>query len=277
VAGPVAPWVQPANWAAAVKASVVDRIAALTAVPPPAVNPNYYVLNEVLDPVTATPLRVQIDGKTFEDAVTEIPPRGAVQYWDIVNTTVDTHPMHLHLVQFKVVGRWTLDMARLTADLTAAGFLVPGVTFDKTLVNPMNYVLAALPAVPGEEGFKDTAKANPGELLRVVARWDGAWADCPPGTALNGSPGAGGYDPMKPVCGVPAACVPAAPGAPATAAGCACVADALNPAICATPELALYEPYYQPVTSGPYVWHCHIVDHEDNEMMRPSLVMPLLQ
>jgi hypothetical protein len=24
------------------------------------------------------------------------------------------------------------------------------------------------------------------------------------------------------------------------------------------------------VTNGPgYVWHCHIVDHEDNEMMRP--------
>jgi hypothetical protein len=23
-----------------------------------------------------------------------------------------------------------------------------------------------------------------------------------------------------------------------------------------------------------YVWHCHIVDHEDNEMMRPYAVMP---
>ena len=22
-----------------------------------------------------------------------------------------------------------------------------------------------------------------------------------------------------------------------------------------------------------YVWHCHIVDHEDNEMMRPTEVM----
>ncbi|MFW9876806.1 MAG: multicopper oxidase domain-containing protein, partial [Candidatus Thorarchaeota archaeon] len=25
---------------------------------------------------------------------------------------------------------------------------------------------------------------------------------------------------------------------------------------------------------GPgYVWHCHILDHEDNEMMRPYLVV----
>ncbi len=23
-----------------------------------------------------------------------------------------------------------------------------------------------------------------------------------------------------------------------------------------------------------YVWHCHIVDHEDNEMMRPYVVIP---
>jgi bilirubin oxidase len=26
--------------------------------------------------------------------------------------------------------------------------------------------------------------------------------------------------------------------------------------------------------AGRYVWHCHIIDHEDNEMMRPVLVIP---
>jgi FtsP/CotA-like multicopper oxidase with cupredoxin domain len=25
--------------------------------------------------------------------------------------------------------------------------------------------------------------------------------------------------------------------------------------------------------AGRYVWHCHIIDHEDNEMMRPYLVV----
>ena len=25
---------------------------------------------------------------------------------------------------------------------------------------------------------------------------------------------------------------------------------------------------------GLYVWHCHIVEHEDNEMMRPYVVSP---
>jgi FtsP/CotA-like multicopper oxidase with cupredoxin domain len=27
-------------------------------------------------------------------------------------------------------------------------------------------------------------------------------------------------------------------------------------------------------TPGQYVWHCHIVEHEDNEMMRPYRVGP---
>jgi len=33
-------------------------------------------------------------------------------------------------------------------------------------------------------------------------------------------------------------------------------------------------PYPFDATSGPgYVWHCHILDHEDNEMMRPYVVL----
>jgi len=31
---------------------------------------------------------------------------------------------------------------------------------------------------------------------------------------------------------------------------------------------------FEPATSGPYVWHCHINSHEDSEMMRTSLVVP---
>ena len=27
-------------------------------------------------------------------------------------------------------------------------------------------------------------------------------------------------------------------------------------------------------TPGQYVWHCHIVEHEDNEMMRPYRIGP---
>jgi FtsP/CotA-like multicopper oxidase with cupredoxin domain len=29
------------------------------------------------------------------------------------------------------------------------------------------------------------------------------------------------------------------------------------------------------LTAGQYVWHCHIVEHEDNEMMRPLRIGPV--
>jgi FtsP/CotA-like multicopper oxidase with cupredoxin domain len=38
---------------------------------------------------------------------------------------------------------------------------------------------------------------------------------------------------------------------------------------CAQDNLTCFEP----VTAGPYVWHCHINSHEDSEMMRSSLVV----
>jgi FtsP/CotA-like multicopper oxidase with cupredoxin domain len=254
-------WTTPAAWAKVVGAPVNARIAGLTAAPAPNPNPNYFLLNEVLDPTTKAPLRVQIDGKAFEDAVTETPTRGATQYWDIVNTTVDAHPMHLHLVQFKVIGRWTLDMNRLNKALAAAGFLVPGATFNKAAVNPWNFIMAAVPPAPGEEGFKDTARANPGELLRIVAKWDAGWADQDP-VALNIPHGE-----IAPLCEAPLATDLV------NAGGCRCVqtVDAAGLPVCGA---TIYKPFYQPVSSGPYVWHCHIVDHEDNEMMRPSLVLP---
>jgi FtsP/CotA-like multicopper oxidase with cupredoxin domain len=31
---------------------------------------------------------------------------------------------------------------------------------------------------------------------------------------------------------------------------------------------------FDPTVGPGYVWHCHIVDHEDNEMMRPYEVQP---
>jgi hypothetical protein len=30
---------------------------------------------------------------------------------------------------------------------------------------------------------------------------------------------------------------------------------------------------FDPTVGPGYVWHCHILDHEDNEMMRPLIIM----
>jgi len=31
---------------------------------------------------------------------------------------------------------------------------------------------------------------------------------------------------------------------------------------------------FDPTASPHYVWHCHVSEHEDNDMMRPLIVMP---
>jgi spore coat protein A, manganese oxidase len=193
------------------------------------------VLNEVLDPVTLAPLRVQIDGKPFEATVTETPRRRSVETWTFINTTVDAHPIHLHLVQFQVVSRQKVDVNKYGAAIGLAN-LVNGGGLTKVPVAP--YLMGKpRPAPVNEKGWKDTAVAYPGEVLTVVARWDGRWQDAPV--------------PLKDAAG--------------------------NPVIDPTTQQPVMDasiPYWEAVTSGPYVWHCHIVDHEDNEMMRPTLVMP---
>jgi FtsP/CotA-like multicopper oxidase with cupredoxin domain len=100
--------------------------------------------------------------------VTENPAVGATEVWEIYNFTEDAHPIHVHLVQFQVVGRKVIG----------GGPSVAGSN------NPL----------PWETGFKDTVISYPGEITRIRARFD---------------------------------------------------------------------------IAGLYVWHCHIVEHEDNEMMRP--------
>ncbi|MBS1109812.1 MAG: putative multicopper oxidase, partial [Anaeromyxobacteraceae bacterium] len=202
-------------------------------VPTAGVLPREMVLNEQLDPVTLYPLRVQIDGKAFEDPITETPKKGNTEQWTFINTTGDAHPIHLHLVKFQIVSRQAFDAAKYSA---ATNFAVPGVEkncgtgvpapcFNKL---PIANYLKGKPRLPPayEAGWKDTAISYPGETLTVVAKWDGAWS-----TTLT-DPGYQGELP------------------------------------------AVAQPAFLDVTSGPYVWHCHIVDHEDNEMMRPVVVLP---
>jgi FtsP/CotA-like multicopper oxidase with cupredoxin domain len=58
--------------------------------------------------------------------------------------------------------------------------------------------------------------------------------------------------------------------APGTPGALACTPNPAAGTVCGAAASFVYEP----VTSGPYVWHCHINSHEDSEMMRTSLVVP---
>jgi spore coat protein A len=126
---------------------------------------------EVFGPTSALLGTLSPDGTgtplLWGDLITENPVLGSTEEWEIHNFTEDAHPIHVHLVKFKVLGRG--------ADGTQA---------------PEDW----------ETGFKDTVIAYPGEITRIKATYD---------------------------------------------------------------------------YPGFYVWHCHIVEHEDNEMMRPYHVGPI--
>ncbi|GAA1420172.1 multicopper oxidase family protein [Catellatospora coxensis] len=100
----------------------------------------------------------------WDHPITENPELNATEIWELHNFSQDAHPIHLHLVQFEILGRG-VDGRR--------------------------------PPEPGERGTKDTVIALPGEITRVKATFD---------------------------------------------------------------------------LAGRYVWHCHLLEHEDNEMMRPYRV-----
>ena len=107
------------------------------------------------------------------DPVTERPALGATEQWDIFNNTEDAHPIHIHLVQFKLLNR------------------------QIAVADPANPGATAHPLALTEGGWKDTVISYPGEITSVAATFD---------------------------------------------------------------------------LQGVYVWHCHILEHEDNEMMRPICV-----
>jgi spore coat protein A, manganese oxidase len=200
------------------------------------------------------------------NVVTESPRVGATEVWEIMNLTQDAHPIHLHLIQFQLMNRQAIASSpdpadpdsmvydyRATYDASFPGGKYEGLyagatdadatwgalkyapgTFIPAYGPPLKYaapntdaavggnpafsrflVGPTLPPEASETGWKDTIKAYPGTVTRIVARWT------PQETAVGASHPGHNLFPFDP-------------------------------------------------TSGPgYVWHCHILDHEDNEMMRP--------
>jgi FtsP/CotA-like multicopper oxidase with cupredoxin domain len=203
-------------------------------------------LNERIDGVTLTSLGLQINGVPFEYKVTETPKQGTWERWDIVNTTGDHHPMHLHLVKFLVVKRQAFTLTGYTAalcGLNKCGIFGGGAGGTMQVVPDVNLFYGNNPVITAgaqEYGWKDTVQAPPGQVTTVIAKWDGSWnganGTCADGNNTMNFPGVGSYvsgatySPARPLC-------------------------------------------FESVTNAPYVWHCHIVDHEDAEMMRSSLVM----
>ena len=155
----------------------------------------YITLNEI--GVDTPDWFLNLNGLHFEDPTTETPTVGTVEDWVYINMTGDTHPMHVHLVHFQVIGRTPFDEEAYEAAYGGPNGVPGGIDPSPFATGPME------PPNPTERGFKDTVKANPGYFTRIRAKFD----------------------------------LPTGVTAPQT-----------------------------------YVHHCHIIEHEDNDMMRPFTV-----
>lgn len=164
------------------------------------------------------PEEVLLNGLKWMYPVTEKPVVGSTEEWMIVNLTMDTHPIHLHLVQFQLKNRQDIKIDCYQKEWEDVNG-IPPLMHDPIEVPVEPYLIGnPLPPDENEMGWKDTVRMNPGQVTRIVIRF-----------------------------------------APQNVSQC-WVAPGEN--------LFPFDPSEEPG----YVWHCHILDHEDNEMMRPYKV-----
>ena len=161
------------------------------------------------------PAIMSLNNLRFDSTDIEMPRQGTVEQWDIVNITPDPHPIHLHLVMFRILGRAPLK----TLEYQAAHPQPPigykwTPTADGFLGGPM------IGPAPWESGWKDTVRIDGGTVTRIIVRF-------PTAEEL-------GFDP-----------------------------DALF-----SPDDPAHPGHHTAAQQiQGYVWHCHILDHEDHDMM----------
>ena len=174
-------------------------------------------LNEVMGP--NGPVILLLNGQKWEAPISELPRVGSTEEWVIANLTMDTHPIHLHLVQYLLFNRQDFDADEYKMKWEEINGMPP---FEHpTEVLPVDCYLVGDPIEPddNEKGWKDTVRMNPNQVTRIIVRF--APQDTPFPTV---KPGINRYS-------------------------------------------------FDPALGPGYVWHCHILDHEDNEMMRPFKVI----
>jgi spore coat protein A len=122
-----------------------------------------------------------LNNRMYHDPATEKPSLDSIEVWSFINTTPFIHPIHLHLIQFKILERRPFDLELYQNE----GI----VSFTGPPEEPRDY----------ERGWKDTVKVDAGKVTKIIMHWK----------------------------------------------------DHV----------------------GNYMWHCHFLEHEDHDMMRPILVM----
>jgi FtsP/CotA-like multicopper oxidase with cupredoxin domain len=200
--------------------------------------PNTPVYREaVLPDGTSSPLRGRMEGSiAWHSPTTENPALGSIERWNIWNVTGDAHPVHLHLVNFEIVARRAILWDSNTIE---AGDILPN------------------GAAATEE---EETRVIPNDFYAVPAG-DGTYLELQPTVQHNTVPG----DPSTYGIGFKIRNRTVAPGR--LDPGFEYVENAPKDMVTALPDqVTIIKAHFD--KPGRYVWHCHILSHEDHEMMR---------
>ena len=189
--------------------------------------------------------------------ITELPRVSSTEIWELLNITQDAHPIHVHLIQFQLLNRQAvkLDANGDPAYAAAWAAAFPGGTFNGEAADgswsPVTYAPGTI--IPGFGPPLSYNKPNADGALGG----NPAFSPFLTGPVIPPNPDEAGWkDTVKVLPGyVNRYIIRFAPQAVAVSG--------------ARPGQNLFS---FDSTKGPgYIVHCHILDHEDNEMMRPYI------
>jgi spore coat protein A, manganese oxidase len=189
--------------------------------------------------------------------ITELPRVSSTEVWEFLNITQDAHPIHVHLIEFQLLNRQavTVDANGDPAYAAAWAAAFPGGTFNGEAADgswsPVTYAPGTI--IPG---FGPPLSYNKPNADGAVGG-NPAFSPFLTGPVIPPNPDEAGWkDTAKVFPGyVNRYIIRFAPQAVAVNG--------------ARPGQNLFS---FDSTKGPgYIVHCHILDHEDNEMMRPYI------
>jgi len=116
-------------------------------------------------------VEVLIDGLHFTQPALDYPLVGSTEQWNLIQNSAVTHEIHIHLIEFQVIGRQALNVAAYNQQwLLYNG--VPHLRTRPIYVDPTPfYTGVPLPPGPLETGWKDSVMAPGGQITRLMARW----------------------------------------------------------------------------------------------------------
>lgn len=125
----------------------------------------YISLNEY-ESATGDPTHLLINGKRFEDPVTETPKVGSTEVWEVINLTEDNHPFHIHLGKFQAIKVQELvNFEEFKACMTKKN--------DAIACNVTGHATGKLiPVPPYEKTWKNVVKMVPGHVTTIVVKFN---------------------------------------------------------------------------------------------------------